>query len=259
MGLEVVMQRVANSRRRRVTGIISISVFVWSLLPSPVAFAQSPSTFKQDLALWAPVFMTVKLPKSFYAYMEVNPRFFDLDDGGDIGQLLLRPAAGYQLTEKLSIWQGYAWVGNFNVPHTPPQSSFFEENRIYQQANYVHKFQSWNTLSRFRLEERWIEGAAGTAVRLRLMWRGLYPLPIAPEWAFATYDEVFINLNTVEGRRGPEAGFDQNRFFIGINRTFSKRFNMDFGYQNQLLNSKAIPELANQMNHIVLLNFFINL
>ncbi|MDF0675813.1 MAG: DUF2490 domain-containing protein [Nitrospira sp.] len=253
------MQQAANQRTRKFTGVISIWVFVWSLLLNAITFAQSPSTFKQDFGLWAPVFMTVKLPKSFYAYMEVNPRFFDLDDAGDIGQLLLRPAVGYQLTEKLSIWQGYAWVGNFNVPHTPSQSSFFEENRIYQQANYVHKFQSWNTLSRVRLEERWIEDAAGTAVRLRLLWRGLYPLPKAPQWAFATYDEVFINLNTVQGRRGPEAGFDQNRFFIGINRTFSKNFNMDFGYQNQLLNSKSIPDLANQMNHIILLNFFINL
>lgn len=253
------MLPAANQLTRKFTGITSISVFVWSLLLSAGSFAQTPSTFKQDFGLWAPVFMTVKLPSSFYAYMEVNPRFFDLDDSGDIGQLLLRPAVGYQLTEKLSIWQGYAWVGNFNVPHTPSQSSFFEENRIYQQANYVHKFQSWNTLSRIRLEERWIEGATGTAVRLRLLWRGLYPLPIAPEWAFATYDEVFIHLNTVQGRTGPEAGFDQNRFFIGINRTFSKRFNMDFGYQNQLLNSKSIPDLANQMNHIILLNFYINL
>lgn len=252
------MQQAAHQRTHTVAGIISISIFVWSLFLSAVALAQTSSTFKQDFGLWAPVFMTVKLPKSFYAYMEVNPRFFDLDHSGDMGQLLLRPAVGYQLTEKLSIWQGYAWVGNFNVPHTPPQSSFFEENRIYQQANYVHKFQSWNTLSRIRMEERWIEHAAGTALRLRLMWRGLYPLPIAPQWAFATYDEVFINLNTVQGK-GPETGFDQNRFFIGINRTFSKNFNMDFGYQNQLLNSKAVPELANQMNHIILLNFFINL
>ncbi len=61
------------------------------------------------------------------------------------------------------------------------------------------------------------------------------------------YDEVFVNPNKVgvaQGK-GPDAGFDQNRFFVGINRTFGKHFNMDAGYQNQLLNSRSIPNLAN--------------
>lgn len=34
---------------------------------------------------------------------------------------------------------------------------------------------------------------------------------------------------------------------------------MDVGYQNQLLNSRSIPNLANQMNHMILLQFFINI
>ncbi len=252
------MQSAAENQRTRNWGRgIAIVALAGSLLIGGEAFAQSTSALKQDFDLWAPVFMTVKLPSSFLAYMEVNPRFGDLDDGGNIGQLLLRPAVGYQLTEKVSIWQGYAWVGNWALQPTPSKPDFFDENRIYQQINYAHKFQSLNTLSRARLEERWIEGADGTALRLRLMLRGMYPLPIAPKWALVSYDEVFINLNTVD--HGPEAGFDQNRFFIGINRTFSKYFNMDFGYQNQLLNSRSIPNLANQMNHVILLNFYINL
>jgi hypothetical protein len=90
------------------------------------------------------------------------------------------------------------------------------------------------------------------------MLRGMYPLPSAPAWALVVYDEIFVNLNTV-GTRGPAAGFDQNRFFLGINRTFSTQFDVDVGYQNQLLNSRSIPELSNQMNHTILIQFFINL
>ena len=84
---------------------------------------------------------------------------------------------------------------------------------------------------------------------------------MAPEWAVVAYDEIFVNLNTVgttQGK-GPAAGFDQNRVFVGINRTFSKYLNMNIGYQNQLLNSRSIPNLANQMNHVILLQLFINL
>jgi hypothetical protein len=253
------MQRAAANQQvpqwRSVFGIMALA---WSLLVGGETFAQSTSTFSQDFRLWSPVFLTVKLPSSFLAYMEVQPRFADLDDAGHIDQLLLRPALGYQLTDNLSIWQGYAWVGSYNQRHIPPQSPFFEESRIYQQVNYTHRFQSLKILSRTRLEERWIEHVDGTAVRFRTMLRGAYPLPMAPEWALVVSDEIFVHLNTV-GTRGPAAGFDQNRFFVGINRTFSKYLNMDIGYQNQLLNSRSIPELANQMNHVILLQLFINL
>lgn len=86
----------------------------------------------------------------------------------------------------------------------------------------------------------------------------MYPLPMAPEWALVASDEVFVNINTV-AMRGPAAGFDQNRVFVGINRTFSQYVNVDVGYQNQLVNSRSIPNLANQMNHVILLQLFINL
>jgi hypothetical protein len=251
----------ANQRTRQWGPGIAIVAFAWSLLVGGETFAQSPSTFSQDFRLWSPVYLTVKLPSSFLAYMEVNPRFADLDDAGHIDQLVLRPAFGYQLTENISIWQGYAWVGNFNQRHTPPQSPFFEENRIYQQVNYKHKFSHLKFLSRTRLEERWIEHADGTAVRFRQMFRADFPIPQAPDWAFVVYDEIFINLNTVgvPTGKGPGAGIDQNRFFLGINKTFSQYFNVDMGYQNQMLNSRNLPGNANLINHTFLLQFFINL
>ncbi|MBH0178182.1 MAG: DUF2490 domain-containing protein, partial [Nitrospira sp.] len=117
---------VANQGARQWGRGIAITIFVWSLLLGGETFAQSTPTFTQDFRLWSPVFMTVTLPSSFLAHLEVQPRFADLDEAGHIDQLILRPAIGYQLTENLSIWQGYAWVGNYNQRHIPPQSSFFE-------------------------------------------------------------------------------------------------------------------------------------
>ena len=70
------------------------------------------------------------------------------------------------------------------------------------------------------------------------------------------YDEIFVNVNSVGN--GPDSGFDQNRLFLGMNRQFTKHFNMDLGYQMQALNNRQ-PELINQINHIILLQFFINL
>lgn len=255
--------RAGRLLNRNWLGLVGIGVLIGSLAGigvTPVqAYEQLGPNTRSDFRLWTPVYLTVKLPSKFIAYMEVNPRIGD--DVTNIDQLLLRPAIGYQLTEHLSIWQGYAWIGNFNQPHTPPQSPFFEENRIYQQVNYNHKFSHVKFLSRTRLEERWIEHADGTALRFRQMFRLDYPLPIAPDWALVGYDEIFINLNTVGAPtgKGPGAGIDQNRFFLGINKTFSQYFNVDMGYQNQMLNSRNLPGNANLINHIFLLQFFINL
>jgi hypothetical protein len=217
----------------------------WSLAGGTVSVVQA--TVSQDFRLWAPVYLTVPLSSSFIGYMEVNPRFGD--DVSELDQLLLRPAVGYKLNDHFSLWQGYAWVGNY-------QPSLHEENRLYQQLLYRRKFPFVKILSRTRLEERFIENTDGTAVRARTMLRGDFPLPDAPEWAIVVYDEIFVNVNTVGN--GPASGFDQNRLFFGMNRQFTKQFNMDLGYQMQALNNSQ-PELINQINHTILLQFFINL
>lgn len=260
--------RAGRLLNRNWLGLVGIGVLIGSLAGigvTPVqAYEQLGPNTRSDFRLWTPVYLTVKLPSKFIAYMEANPRIGD--DVTNIDQLLLRPAIGYQLTEHLSLWQGYAWVGNFNQPHTPPQSPFFQESRIFQQAIYTQKFGDFKFMSRTRMEERWIEHAAGTALRFRQMFKLSYPLPVAPDWALVVYDEIFMNLNSVDtvddvrrGGKGPGAGIDQNRLFLGINKTFNQYFNVDIGYQNQMLNSRTLHGNANLINHILLLQFYINL
>ncbi len=239
-----------------VIGVVALWMLIALGAPPAQAYTELGPNTKSDFRLWTPVYLIAKLPASFLAYMEVNPRF--ADDVTNLDQLLLRPAIGYQLTEHVSIWQGYAWVGNYNQPTGP---RFFEENRIYQQVNYLHRFSHVKFLSRTRLEERWIEHADGTAVRFRQMFRADVPIPQAPTWAVVAYDEVFINLNTVGAitSKGPEAGLDQNRFFLGINKTFNQHLNVDLGYQNQMINNRKLEGNANLINHMLLLQLWINL
>jgi len=262
------LRGVVGRQKHRLCGVVAVGVLLWSMAGGGVMTAQAytelGSNTLSDFRLWTPVYLTVKLPNRFLAYMEANPRIGD--DVTNIDQLLLRPAIGYQLTDNLSIWQGYGWVGNFNQKHTPPQSPFFQENRVFQQAIYTRKLARVNFMSRTRMEERWIEHAAGTALRFRQMFKVSYPLPMAPEWSLVGYDEIFINLNSVDtiddvrrGGKAPGAGIDQNRFFLGVNKTFNQYFNVDIGYQNQMLNSRTKDGNANLINHILLLQFYINL
>ena len=269
------MERIAAGQLAR-TGVKLgvIGALIWSLTGIGVTPAQAytdlsgtgkTATSKEDFRLWAPVFLTVSLPNRFLAYMEVNPRIGN--DVTNMDQLLLRPAIGYKLTDNWSIWLGYAWVGNFNQSHTPPLPSFVGENRIWQQATYTRNFESFKFMARTRMEERWIDHAGGTALRLRQMFRLTVPIPQAPEWAFVTFDEIFMNLNSVDtydealhrNSKGPGAGIDQNRLFVGINRTFTSWLNVDLGYQNQMINNRKLEGNANLINHILLINFYINL
>ncbi|MGQ0667677.1 MAG: DUF2490 domain-containing protein [Nitrospiraceae bacterium] len=239
---------VFRSRRQRgrPSGLVVVA-FVCTLAVGATSQIHAGSSVNQDFRLWSPVFLTVPLSKSFVGYMEVNPRFGD--DVSELDQILLRPAIGYKLTDHLSIWQGYAWIGNY-------QPRFTDEHRVFQQLIYSRKFPSFKILSRSRLEERIIDNADGTAVRARTLLRADFPLPDLSNWAIVVFDEIFVNLNTVG--HGPEAGLDQNRFFLGMNRRFTEQVNMDLGYQMQALNNSQ-SGIINQINHVILLQMFINL
>ncbi|WP_447964926.1 DUF2490 domain-containing protein [Nitrospira sp. Ecomares 2.1] len=227
--------------KRIVAGLVA-AFLLWG----PV-FCFAGSETIQDFRLWTPVYLNFPISGPVKGYLEANPRLSD--DASQINQLLLRPAIGYQLTSTISLWQGYAWVANY-------QPSYSQEHRIFQQLIYNNKFSTFTLFSRSRLEERWIQHAIGTAVRARTMLRGTFPLPASPALAIAVYDEIFVNLNTI--RQGPEAGFEQNRFFLGLNYTFSPNLNVDAGYQLQIINT-PLSGTVNQANHILLLQFFINL
>ena len=196
-----------------------------------------------DGQLWFPLYNRLHLPGNFRGWLEVNPRFGD--NVSEIDQLLLRPAIGYQISPSFSIWQGYAWVTNY-------EPRFRDEHRLYQQLSYRYSSTHFSVSSRTRFEERFIRNAIGTALRAREMIRGDISFGPNSRWALVVYDELFINLNTI--RSGPDSGFDQNRFFVGINRKLNDSLSVDFGYQNQAINTKG----PNTMNHIILIQWFID-
>jgi len=204
------------------------------------------SAITHDGQFWIPLYNRVTLSEKFRGWFEVNPRFGD--NISEIDQLLIRPALGYQFTPSLSIWQGYAWITNY-------QPRFRDEHRLYQQVSYRRSFSSFKVFSRTRLEERFLQDARGAAIRARQMLRADFPFDKDQIWGSVIYDELFVNLNTVGS--GPEGGFDQNRFFVGIHRKVNAHLSFDFGYQNQTINTRG-PNIADRMNHIILWQWFID-
>lgn len=195
-----------------------------------------------DFGIWSPIYLQAPIKEKGIGYFEVNPRF--VNKSRDADQLLIRPAFGFKLTDRLSIWQGYAWIHNY-------RPNFKQEHRIWQQLLYDHKLSKLGITHRFRLEERFLETADEVSIRARYNIRGT--LPLSETWALTSYEELFVNLNSADG--GPSDGIDQNRFFVGVRKKFTDKFTAETGYQLQHINLSK----RDKLNHLWLTQFFYNL
>jgi hypothetical protein len=191
------------------------------MLSRAATTARADEVFEQQ---WTLVTAQKELSDKWRAYAEVQPRFGpDLTGGLGRGleRILVRGAIGYRLNSKLSLWQGYAWTPQF-LP------TDLRENRLFQQLLYETKFGKTGFTNRARLEERFIEDAGGTAIRLRNMVRVAPPISADRKWSAVAYDELFWNLNSTD--RGPKSGYDQNRVFLGVSRQASSKLRVETGY-----------------------------
>jgi len=162
-------------------------------------------------------------------------------DGVDAVDLTgVRPAVGYDLSARASIWAGYAIVGSF-----PASGGVVVEHRVFQQFLWVGAIRDTVLSLRTRLEQRSIEDNSSLSWRTRQQIRISRPIWNGSRVSFVTWDEVFFHLNTTS-RYG--RGLDQNRFFAGIGRPLSRKVRLEAGYANQFTRSRRGP---NRMNHVL--------
>jgi hypothetical protein len=215
-----------------------IAIFVTLLT---VLAEWTPASAQQhDFQLWQPVFTSVPLRGRWYGYFEVNPREGD----GQLRQLLLRPALEYRSSKRLSLFAGYCWNYIPNVPR---------ENRPYQQISVTNQIKKLTIINRTRLEQRIFDHLNRVSVRARHMVRASYP--IVGSYYGVVYEELFVNLNTVEN--GPQRGIDQNRFFVGAGKQIRRGLRGEIGYQLQYVNGS--DQFDDQANHALLTNFYVTL
>jgi hypothetical protein len=189
-----------------------------------------------DFQNWSLVTLQNAPKHKLRIWAEVQPRTGD--NLSQLKEILVRPALGLQLNKHVSVWQGYVWVPRYfpgDVTH---------EHRLFQQVQVNHALKSTQVVHRFRFEQRFLEGVEDTSLRGRYLLRLLHPLTHDKRWQAVFGNELFINVNDVSG--GPQAGFDQNRIFLGINRQITPQLAFETGYLNQYIDR---PKGADVMNH----------
>jgi len=219
-----------------------------------MALADAPN-YTTDFETWQIGTVQGHITKRILGYFDTQTNEINLTNkkgnstpGTHYGQILMRPAIGLQVTKGWSLWQGYGWTPNF-------QPQFRNENQIWEQALYQHRFKHLAFSNRTRLEMRWIDHQNGqTSVRARDQVRVAVPLG-KTRWSLVAFDEVFWNLNTVPN--GPRQGFNQNWAFLGLERTLRTGVNLDVGYLNNYVrNFRPVPD---RMNNVIFVSLNINM
>ncbi|MFN0214577.1 MAG: DUF2490 domain-containing protein [Saprospiraceae bacterium] len=162
-------------------------------------------------------------------------------------QGLLRLGLNYQLAPKVQLRLGYAWIETFAYGDYPINSfgKDFTEHRAFQMATLTDKPGRMDVSHRFLLEQRWIgryksmeatrEDEYFFVNRLRYLFRIQYPLKgktlDVKELYAAAYDEIMIGF----GKNVNENVFDQNRVGLLIGYVFNKKFRIEGGLINQIV------------------------
>lgn len=200
-----------------------------------------------DMQLWTPVTLDEPIRGKLRAYFEVAPRIgYDVSH---ISQLLVRPGLEWRQRENLSFFAGYLWQTNYSNEN----SQVVHENRLWQQILTNKQIKRITVFNRLRTEQRFLDGVNGCSNRLRYMLKLNYN--INKRFYITTSDELFINLNSLEG--GPQGGIDQNRYFAGVGIKTFKRSRVEVGYQLQYVN--RTDEFDDQANHAIVIQTFLGL
>jgi hypothetical protein len=198
-----------------------------ALLGAAPASAETAS----DMRIWLNGTVMGPISGRVIYFVEAQPRFYD--GGSRLGQLILRGAAGWEFSKKLSVYQGYARVIDPGVGGRPD----LHEDRVFQQVSWtIAKIGRGTLSSRTRLEERWRSDGDGMGIRLRDMIRYVHPLRSDGKGPKAlVYAEPFVNLKGSDW--GMRRGHDQLRSFVGLEVPVGdSRSTIEAGYLNQRVN-----------------------
>jgi hypothetical protein len=195
---------------------------------------------QEDGGYWHSLRLQGRLPvQNLYWNMDINPRY--RNQGAHIDYLYYRPAIFYKPDAKTSLWLGHDTI----IGH-PAGKSAYHENRWWEQFQYQFDAIATTTLSnRTRFEQRERAGFHDVGYRLREMIKSSTPFTHQPTLFFVVSDELFINFDQTDW--GARRGFDQNRFFVGIDWKLTERCAVETGYLNQFVHKATY----NQENHVI--------
>jgi hypothetical protein len=170
------------------------------------------------------------------------------DDWQHWYQGMARVAAGYQISDRATIWAGYTWLPTQNLgKHSISQQD------VWPAFRYVLPTSYGTFMFRTMIESNFLLGS-DVRFRPRQMIKFTHPLDFEPRLSLIAWDEFFIRANSTQ--YGGQSGFDQNRAFAGLGWAFNKNIRLEGGYLNQYLDDAT--HTNNTMHHLIMTSVFFN-
>jgi len=196
----------------------------------------------------ANAFQTDSGASRWHYWFDAQARYFDLGSG--INQYLVRPGVGYELSDNLTAWAGYARFRSRNRA-----GNVAYENRYWQQLTWTAGRRGNGTLSmRARLEQRSVSVGNDLGLVLRFSTKYVRPIGTGGNANLILGLEPFVNLKDTDW--GGDSGIGQNRAFLGIGWRLGESVSLEAGYMNQFI---WVDGAENRINHLGILNFKLKL
>lgn len=242
---------------KNIIAVILLAVFSITLS------AQSIRTPTSNTDVWFAYTGSHKIADKWSLHLEFQYR---LNDGiSNKMQWFPRVGLTRHLSPQATVTAGYAFIETYPYGEFASKSAF-PENRIWEQLQLKHQVSNFEWVSRFRLEQRYVQSpvptgtdyAPGPAIftnRFRLLNRFSMPFKgktITDNAFYLTaFDEFMINF----GENVQKNIFDQNRLFVGIGYKFPKLGRLEVGYLEQtIIKSDAIKVENNHTISVSLSN-----
>lgn len=203
---------------------------------------------EHDLSAWAVFSTTDRIGRDGSAsrwryWFDAQARLIDIGSGAS--GYGLRPGLGYDISDRLSIWAGYA---RFLV--YAGDGGRATEDRFWQQLSWTVTHRKDATLSmRIRTEQRSVSAGGDTALVLRCQLKYLRPLPKHDKLDLILAVEPFVNLGDSDW--AGDAGIRAIRAYVGIGWRSGDSISIETGYINRYVWRVGANDLD---NHIAIVN-----
>lgn len=196
-----------------------------------LSFGQDPTVIHQG-SYWFRYYNQTQLGRNFILHGELDERRFVNPD---------RQAQFFthiHLHKKVRQWDGAVGF-NYNLTNSNKNWNLaVPEYRPWQEINWLRNGKKVGFQARYRTEQRFIHHNDNVVLTdgFRFAWRHRvrlllsFPLITKPNKNLALKLSEEIMLNTTSGVRT----FDQNRVFISLEKSLSKKVSIEIGYLNLL-------------------------
>ena len=217
------------------------------ILVLPAAAAAQDRQVEQGFRVWFPYFGDHPFGDSRWgAHLEYQFRF---EDGiAQWQQILLRPGLNYQANRFLMLTAGYAYVRSYQPPPAPD----LNEHRIWEQAWLRYRTGKVAWTSRYRFENRFIEGGGRYRYENRFRAWQQATVPLRGRFYATGYSEIWLYVKPYQS----SSVFDQNRTYAALGVNIKPGWRFETGYMNQTVLQRSGSVL--DVNHILTITILSN-